>query len=367
MSYTPPHTTVDAPEWILTYKAGEFPPFAYTADVLAFSVDQAAQELNGLFIRRGREPFAGLEAWPGGFVEAATDDEAQGAAIRELREETGQPAVQYMETLDTYDTNGRDPRQFAGHIDASGHWVPTGARVVSKAFIAVVRPDEAPPVAPEAGEDSADAFWGSAYAYLPWEDLRDDAGRAALRVARQHLLAWARNGSDLAARQGRKHRVDLLFAIDTWNEERAPERLALLREARLVEESHRNHWGQVPVTSMPTHLGRALAFDHRIMLADALGRIRGKMKYAPAILASVIGDVVTSSSLQAACEAIAGRPIHRGNLRRAFDTAGLLVDHGFATTTAGPGRPAREYRWSKNVGAVRLDPSLNIPWLSLQP
>jgi hypothetical protein len=365
MSYINPTRLADVPAWARAYKAGDFAPYAYTADILGFSVDQAAGLLNGLFIRRGQEPFSGLEAWPGGFVEWATDVNAEAAATRELREETGQTGVHYMEALDTYDTNGRDPRQFAGFFDGAQQWVPTGARVVSKAFVAVVRHDDAMPVAPGAGEDSSEAFRRDVYAYLPWEDLRAAAGRAALRVARQHLQAWAKDTEDTALRRSRRKNIDLLFRAESWNEERAPERLALLGEAALLHESHRDQWGRAPALALPAQLGRPLAFDHRVMLADALGRIRGKMKYAPVILATLIGDVVTSSSLHVACEAIAGRPIHRANLRRAFDTAELLVDHGFATAAAGPGRPPREYRWSQNVASVRLDPSLHIPWQAL--
>jgi 8-oxo-dGTP diphosphatase len=60
-----------------------------------------------LLIERGREPFAGRWALPGGFVE---DREPVGhAAARELAEETGL-RVPILTLLGVYDTPGRDPR-----------------------------------------------------------------------------------------------------------------------------------------------------------------------------------------------------------------------------------------------------------------
>jgi 8-oxo-dGTP diphosphatase len=60
-----------------------------------------------LLVRRGREPFKGRYALPGGFVDAGERVEA--AALRELREETG--VVGKIERLvGVYSDPGRDPR-----------------------------------------------------------------------------------------------------------------------------------------------------------------------------------------------------------------------------------------------------------------
>ncbi|MEO6528413.1 MAG: NUDIX domain-containing protein [Gemmatimonadaceae bacterium] len=356
------------PDWALSYQASDYPPFAYTADVLVFSVNHATAGLEGLFIRRARPPFARHDAFPGGFVEWGSDRSAEAAATRELREETGQTVLEYLEPLDTYDEIGRDPRQFSGHPERDGSWIATGARIVSKAFLAVVRPEEAPPVVPEPGEDASDAFWRDVYQYLPWEDLRSPQGRAAVRELRRRLVAgWARDAEPPDARQ-RAAAVARLFGrrgLLGWNEERAPERLAMLMDAGLVEESTRDQWGS-PARRLGGVAGVALAFDHRRMLADAVGRLRGKMKYAPAALSALLGPRITSVTLHRACEAIAGRPIHLANLRRAFATAGLLEEDGFLTgAAAGPGRPARQYRWASGITEVRLDQALKIPWVPL--
>jgi hypothetical protein len=356
-----------APDWARRYTAGDYPPFAYTADVLAFAVDVTEGTLSGLVIERGRFPYLGLEAWPGGFVEWATDADASAGAMRELQQETGQASVAYMETLDTYDANGRDPRQYAG-VAVAGGWEARGARVVSKAFLAAVRSKESPALAPDPTEDAAAASWTDVYTYLPWEDLRGVVGRTAAGRARRALTAaWVSTAPSAHERRARAAQVDTLFGrakFAGWSEERAPERFALLMHAGLLEEAARDVWGAVLVGSTPSGYGRPLAFDHRRMLADALGRLRGKMKYAPALLASLLGPTVTTSSLHGACEAVAGRPLHRSNLRRAFEGATLLEAQG-RVRGGKPGQPAVEFRWGGDVKTRRLDPSLRLPFLAI--
>jgi hypothetical protein len=135
-------------------------------------------------------------------------------------------------------------------------------------------------------------------------------------------------------------------------------------DSGLVEEASRDRWG-IAAQRIGGVAGVAMAFDHRRMLADAIGRLRGKMKYAPAVLSALLGPRITSVMLHRACEAVAGRPIHLANLRRVFATAGLLEDDGFATAAVGPGRPARPYRWTAGITDMRLDQALKIPWRPL--
>ncbi|MDD3398305.1 MAG: NUDIX hydrolase [Candidatus Methanomethylophilaceae archaeon] len=60
-----------------------------------------------VLVRRGREPFAGLHALPGGFVEwgESTED----AVRREMREETGLQ-TEVTSLMGVYSDPGRDPR-----------------------------------------------------------------------------------------------------------------------------------------------------------------------------------------------------------------------------------------------------------------
>ncbi|MFE2281790.1 NUDIX domain-containing protein [Streptomyces sp. NPDC059454] len=127
------------------YDRYAFEPFAVTVDLAVFTLRAGA--LHVLLVERGREPYAGRWALPGGFVRP--DEAAERAARRELGEETGLTDVSglHLEQLRTYSEPDRDPRM----------------RVVSVAFAALL------PDAPEAhgGSDAAQARW------TPYDSARE--------------------------------------------------------------------------------------------------------------------------------------------------------------------------------------------------
>lgn len=84
----------------------EYPKPSLTADVVAFSLDEQ-DRLSVLLIRRGKDPFAGHWAIPGGFSEP-TETVLESAA-RELLEETGIAGLP-LEELRVFSRPGRDPR-----------------------------------------------------------------------------------------------------------------------------------------------------------------------------------------------------------------------------------------------------------------
>ncbi len=91
-----------------------------------------------LLIERGKSPFEGRAALPGGFVRAGED--LDDTALRELSEETGLDGrTLHLEQVRTYATPGRDPR----------------GPVASVAYLAIA-PDLPVPVA---GTDAARARW----------------------------------------------------------------------------------------------------------------------------------------------------------------------------------------------------------------
>jgi len=105
-----------------------------TADVVALSQRDGVTHV--LLIRRGKEPYAGMWALPGGHVEAG--ETVANAAARELAEETGL-TVDWLRPVGWYSAPGRDPR----------------GRYVSAAFVAWM-----PPMSdPVAADDAAAAEW----------------------------------------------------------------------------------------------------------------------------------------------------------------------------------------------------------------
>jgi 8-oxo-dGTP diphosphatase len=108
-----------------------------TVDVVLFALRN--QELQVLLVRRGRWPYEGYWAIPGGFVHM--DESLDEAALRELDEEAGVSDV-YLEQLYTFGDPDRDPR----------------TRVITVAYMAVVAADQ---ILLRAGSDAAEARWWS--------------------------------------------------------------------------------------------------------------------------------------------------------------------------------------------------------------
>jgi hypothetical protein len=221
--------------------------------------------------------------------------------------------------------------------------------------------------------DGADggARWVSVYDYLPWEDLRQPA-RIADVLTMLALLqrAWV-EAPDAEQRARRRAEVVSAFGrrLSEWNEERVGERARALLAAGLLEEAHRDRWGRPQNGGdRRSHFGDAMAFDHRLMLADGLGRLRGKLKYVPAVLPALLGEEFTLRDLQDGCEAIAGRLLHTANFRRAMvQTSSLVRKLRRKAPARGRGPRAALYAFPTEVSRIRLDPGIRMPWLRLPP
>lgn len=109
---------------------------SFAADIVLFATTATGPHV--LVIQRGKPPYEGLWALPGGYVDQGETSEA--AAYRELNEETGLIAPELTFT-GLYDIPGRDPR---GHV-------------VSAAYGAVLRGTEPP--RPVAADDARAAQW----------------------------------------------------------------------------------------------------------------------------------------------------------------------------------------------------------------
>ena len=167
----------------------------------------------------------------------------------------------------------------------------------------------------------------------------------------------------------RQDRLRLSFGGDgnLWDEERALERYELCYEAGLLAEAERDGRPLTPGLGARPYLGRAMQHDHRRILATAITRLRGKLKYRPVIF-ELMPAVFTLTELQRTVEAISGRHLHKQNFRRLVETTELVEPTGATTTRTGgrPGRavplpppgPARAPRpGPARRGAVNLEPS----------
>ena len=112
-------TKTNSTEAPLGYDPSQFPPFAVTVDIVILTM--SAGTLNVLLVRRGEAPFKGMWAVPGGFKRPT--ETLDGAALRELREETGVDAASLLKQFGAYGDPGRDPRM----------------NVVTVAYLAVIR------------------------------------------------------------------------------------------------------------------------------------------------------------------------------------------------------------------------------------
>jgi len=109
-----------------------------TTDSLIFS--KGNEHLQILLIQRGFNPFKGMWAFPGGYVE--DDEDLEESALRELHEETGLKLTS-MTQLHTFATPGRDPRGRTASVvyyavtDANDHTVKGGDDAAAAKWINV--------------------------------------------------------------------------------------------------------------------------------------------------------------------------------------------------------------------------------------
>ncbi len=215
------------------------------------------------------------------------------------------------------------------------------------AYLALVR--EAAPAG------AADAEWQNWYRYFPWEDWRQGKP-GVLTEIEQELAAWAVRSAGEPVRRLRQERAGLAFGLygASWNEELVLERYELLYEAGLVAEAARD-LGRPPAAIAS---GTAMAFDHRRILATALGRLRGKIKYRPVVF-ELMPPSFTLLQLQRTVEALAGVRLHKQNFRRLVEQQGLVEETGEISGATG-GRPARLVRFRREVLLERPAPGLRL-------
>jgi hypothetical protein len=297
------------------------------------------------------EAYGSLDAIPFGPFDPSIDRTLELALRRSVREQTGLE-LGYVEQLYTFGDRNRDPSEFEG-----------GPRVVSIAYLAFVR--EGKP------SGSAGPHWSEWYLFLPWEDWRAGRPKVIEEQIAPAVKRWIDAAPELRTRQERRERSDINFGLGgaPWVPERVLERYELIYELDLAIESSRDRWPQPPESrppvKLPEHLqsieglGQPMALDHRRILATALGRLRGKLKYRPVVF-ELLSSEFTLLQLQRIVEALAGVRLHKQNLRRLVETGGLVEGTARFEQRTG-GRPAELFRFRREVLRERPAPGVGLP------
>jgi hypothetical protein len=297
-------------------------------------------------------------ALPSGPFEAATHRTLDLGVRRWVEEQTGL-TLGYVEQLYTFADRHRDPRELAG-----------GSRIVTIGYLALVR--EAEPHGAGAAE------WRNSYEFFPWEDWRDGVPATLDRIILPHLQRWVDSARTDDTRARRRDRVTINFSQGdaTWDFERVLERYELLYEAGLVAEAVRDHLiarshgladsscdllaGDADErAAVLAATGRPLELDHRRILATAMGRIRGKLKYRPVVF-ETLPDAFSLLQLQRVVEALSGVELHKQNFRRLV-TNNKLVESTGKQVTSPRGRPAELFRFRREVLRERPAPGVGVP------
>jgi hypothetical protein len=307
---------------------------AAALDLTAVVVAVTDDEPRVLAIRPGR---GRPDALPSGPLTA--EHRTLDAGLRAWVEEQTRQRLGYVEQLYTF-----------GDRDRSVFAPDDAVRSLSVAYLALVR--EARPAG------NTDAAWLGWYRYFPWEDWRVGRPRV-FAVLEPQLRLWVARAPGERARRERAERVRIGFGVDggAWDDERVLERYEILYEAGLAPESWVDRGEPLPplANSVPA---AAMVGDHRRILATAIGRLRGKIKYRPVVF-ELLPPEFTLLQLQQTVEALSGVRLHKQNFRRLVESQGLIEETG-ATALTGRGRPARLVRFRREVLLERPAPGFRL-------
>lgn len=249
----------------------------------------------------------------------------------------------YVEQLYTFGDRGR-------------HALPSdaGPHVVSIGYLALTEP--------KGGGKSGSVRWNPWYFHFPWEDWRQGKPQILSQHIEPRLEEWARRPEPKGAPKralSRQDRLAICFGRNVpWDDEKVLERYELMYEAGLVAEAARDGREAARVWRDLPELGAPMAFDHRRILATAMSRLRGKLKYRPVIF-ELVPKTFTLYELQRVVEAILGSFLHKQNFRRLVESAGLVEPTGEMAERTG-GRPAKVYRFRREVLLERPAPGFRV-------
>lgn len=161
-----------------------------TVDIAIFRIHESRLQL--LMIERGQDPFKGLPAFPGGYVDIRNLEDSRDAAHRELEEETGIPqGTVVLKQFQTYANGARDPRWYTTDI----------------VYYCLLSPEQAASIvtAEGASDDAAKNFWVDA-----WETVSSSDGKFSKQLAFDHNRILSELLNYLSERAWDR---DVLFAL----------------------------------------------------------------------------------------------------------------------------------------------------------
>lgn len=191
----------------------DYPRPALTVDGVVFGLDLQQSGLMVMLVQRGEPPFEGAWGLPGGFVRM--DETLDGAAMRELSEETGLRDI-YLEQLYTFGEVDRDPR----------------GRVVTVAYFALVKLSDH---VVQAATDATDAAWFDVTNLPPLAFDHDRILETALtrlrgKVRYQPIGFELLPGQFTLGQLQRMYEIILGRELDKRNFRRKVQRLGVLKE-----------------------------------------------------------------------------------------------------------------------------------------
>jgi hypothetical protein len=256
--------------------------------------------------------------------------------LREWVHSQAPMSLGYVEQLYTFGNKGRHTGQ-----------KPDEPRVISIGYLALT--------CPEKTEMSKTVFWGDWYRYFPWEDWRAGKPKSISDEIELGLTRWINSADSDLEKTQRRTRAHACFGLENqpWDDEKVLERYELLYEARLVYEAIRDKGITV---NYPLVSGRSMLYDHRRILATAMGRLRGKLKYRPVVF-ELLPPEFTLLHLQKTVEAIAGHVLHKQNFRRLVENSGMVEEVTGQKSMAAGGRPAALFRFRRDVMLERPSPT----------
>ncbi len=227
-----------------------------------------------------------------------------------------------------------------------------GLRLLTISYLALIHPSEI--------SEDYNACWQNYYNFFPWEDHRKGRAASADKLL-EELYDWADEASDRVRRLERLERIQFAFGGGRWDPDRLLYRYELLYEAALIAEAVRdwNAWPEEERVRLPINRdnpgslcckvesGIPLMYDDRRILASAIGRLRGKLRYRPLVF-ELLPEKFTLLQIQNVMEAIDGVSLHKQNFRRLLLAEGLIKETGEMDRTS-LGRPASLFRFRKSI------------------